>query len=305
MLTGIAFKIASTLFFSAMLALVKYYSAYPVSELVFFRSSFALIPLVFWLLSRGDFPRALHTRNLGGHLVRSIAGVGSMSLMFAAYGFLPLADVTAIGYAGPLLIVVFSALLLREKVTLSRWSAVMIGFAGVIVMLWEHLGRHADERASIGALCAFFAAVLVSIAMIQTRRLTKTEDTGAIVFYFQTSTTLASMLVMFAAEIWPDAAPFAGAVQSQAWVTPTLEEWWPLIALGLLGGVGQIFMTQSYRYADASIIACFDYTSMIWALIIGLLFFSEAPRDIALVGAAIIAFGGLLAIYTERAARKR
>jgi drug/metabolite transporter (DMT)-like permease len=305
MLTGIAFKIASTLFFSAMLALVKYFSAYPVSELVFFRSSFALIPLVFWLLSRGDFPRALHTKNLGGHLVRSIAGVGSMSLMFAAYGFLPLADVTAIGYAGPLLIVVFSALLLRETVTFSRWSAVMIGFAGVIVMLWEHLGRHPDQRASVGALCAFFAAVLVSIAMIQTRRLTRTEDTGAIVFYFQTSTTLASMLVMFAAEVWPDAAPFASAVQSQAWVTPSLEEWWPLIALGLLGGIGQIFMTQSYRYADASIIACFDYTSMIWALIIGLLFFSEAPREIALVGAAIIAFGGLLAIYTERAASKR
>ncbi|MDB5640849.1 MAG: EamA-like transporter family protein [Hyphomicrobiales bacterium] len=305
MLTGIAFKIASTLFFSAMLALVKYYSAIPVSELVFFRSSFALIPLVFWLLARGDFPRALHTRNLGGHLVRSLAGVGSMSLMFAAYGFLPLADVTAIGYAAPLLIVVFSALLLREKVTGSRWAAVLIGFAGVLVILWEHLGRHADQRASFGALCAFSAAVLVSIAMIQTRRLTKTEDTGAIVFYFQTSTTVASVLVMLAAEVWPNAAPFASAVQSQAWVWPSSADWWPLIALGLLGGVGQIFMTQSYRFADASIIACFDYTSMIWALIIGLLFFNEAPRDIALVGAAIIASGGLLAIYAERAAQKR
>src|SRR3954468_8598488 len=140
MLTGIAFKIASTLFFSAMLALVKYYSDYPVSELVFFRSSFALIPLVFWLLSRGDFPRALHTKWLGGHLVRSLAGVGSMSLMFGPYGFLPLADVTAIGYAAPLLIVVFSALLLRETVSLSRWAAVMIGFSGVLVMLWEHIG---------------------------------------------------------------------------------------------------------------------------------------------------------------------
>jgi drug/metabolite transporter (DMT)-like permease len=305
MLTGIAFKIASTLFFSGMLALVKYYSAYSVSELVFFRSSFALIPLVFWLLSRGDFPRALHTKWLGGHLVRSLAGVGSMSLMFAAYGFLPLADVTAIGYAAPLLIVVFSALLLRETVSLSRWAAVMIGFSGVLVMLWEHIGRHADAQGSIGALCAFAAAVLVSIAMIQTRRLTKTEDTGAIVFYFQTSTTVASMIVMFAAEVWPDAAPFASVMQSPAWTTPTWDDWLPLIALGLLGGVGQIFMTQSYRYADASIIACFDYTSMIWALIIGLLFFNEAPRDIALVGAAIIAFGGLLAIYTERAARKR
>jgi drug/metabolite transporter (DMT)-like permease len=94
-------------------------------------------------------------------------------------------------------------------------------------------------------------------------------------------------------------------MQSQAWTTPTWDDWLPLIALGLLGGIGQIFMTQSYRYADASIIACFDYTSMIWALIIGLLFFAEAPRDVALVGAGIIAFGGLLAIYTERAARKR
>jgi drug/metabolite transporter (DMT)-like permease len=303
MLTGIAFKIASTLFFSGMLALVKYYSAYPVSELVFFRSSFALIPLVFWLLSRGDFPRALHTKWLGGHLVRSLAGVGSMSLMFAAYGFLPLADVTAIGYAAPLLIVVFSALLLHEKVSFSRWAAVMIGFLGVIVMLWEHLGRDADERGAIGALCAFFAAVLVSIAMIQTRRLTKTEDTGAIVFYFQTSTTMASVLVMLLAEVWPNAAPFSAAMQSQAWVTPPLDHWGPLIALGLLGGVGQIFMTQSYRYADASVIACFDYTSMIWALAIGLIFFSEAPRGVALVGAAIIALGGLLAIYTERASK--
>ncbi len=304
MLTGIALKIASTLFFSGMLALVKYYSAYPVAELVFFRSSFALIPLMFWLLARGNFPRALHTKNLGGHLIRSLAGVGSMSLMFAAYSFLPFADVTAIGYAGPLLIVVFSALLLRETVTGSRWAAVMIGFAGVLVMLWEHLGGHADPRASIGALCAFFAAVLVSIAMIQTRRLTRTEDTGAIVFYFQTSTTLASLLLMLAAEAWPDTAPFAGAIQSQAWVWPTMADWWPLIALGLLGGIGQIFMTQSYRFADASIIACFDYTSMIWALAIGLLFFHEAPTDIALVGATIIASGGLLAIYAERAAKK-
>lgn len=305
MLTGIAFKIASTLFFSAMLALVKYYSAYPVAELVFFRSSFALIPLVFWLVARGDFPRALHTTWLGGHLVRALAGVGSMSLMFAAYGFLPFADVTAIGYAAPLLIVVFSALMLDEKVSLSRWAAVMIGFAGVIVMLWEHLGRRADAHASIGALCAFAAAVLVSIAMIQTRRLTKTEDTGAIVFYFQTSTTVASLLVMLVAEAWPDAAPFAGFVQSQAWIWPTFDHWQPLIAMGLLGGIGQIFMTQSYRFADASIVACFDYTSMIWALAIGLLVFSEAPRGVALVGAAIIASGGLLAIYAERGARKR
>ncbi len=303
MLTGIAFKIASTFFFSGMLALVKYYSAYPTAELVFFRSFFALFVLVFWLLWRGDFPRALKTKWLGGHLVRSFAGVGSMFLMFAAYGLLPLADVTAIGYAGPLLVVVFAALLLREKVTLTRWAAVMIGFGGVMVMLWEHL-TDGQGGSAIGALCAFFGAVLVSIAMIQTRRLTRSEDTGAIVFYFQSTTTLASFFVIMAAEVWSPAWPLGAAIQSQAWVWPAAGDWWPLICTGLLGGAGQILMTQSYRYTDASIVACFDYTSMIWALILGFFMFAEVPAPIAMVGASIIAFGGLLAIYTERRARK-
>jgi drug/metabolite transporter (DMT)-like permease len=264
-----------------------------------------LIPLVLWLMWRGDFPRALHTKWLGGHLVRSIAGVGSMALMFAAYGLLPLADVTAIGYAGPLLIVVFSALLLGERVGPSRWGAVMLGFVGVLVMLWEHLGGGADPQGAAGALCAFASAVLVSIAMIQTRRLTRTEDTGAIVFYFQTTTTLASLLMVLVAEAWPATAPFAAAVRSQAWIWPTLAQWGPLVCLGLLGGVGQIFMTQSYRFADASIIACFDYSSMIWALAIGLVVFGERPNAIALVGAAIIICGGLLAIWAERGGKKR
>jgi drug/metabolite transporter (DMT)-like permease len=304
-LKGIAFKVASTLLFACMLALVKVYSAYPVAELVFFRSFFALFILVFWLLMRGDFPRALKTNWFLGHLVRSFAGVGSMFLMFAAYGLLPLADATAIGYAGPLLVVVFAALLLGEKVRATRWSAVMLGFSGVIVMLWEHLGigGSGGAHSALGALSAFTAAVLVSIAMIQTRRLTRSEDTGAIVFYFQSTTTIVGFLMVMAGEVWPSAWPGAALVQSQAWIWPAAADWAPLIAIGLLGGAGQILMTQSYRFADASIVACFDYSSMIWALILGLVLFGEGPTPIAMVGASIIAAGGLLAIFTERSVR--
>ncbi|MEN9708547.1 MAG: hypothetical protein RIQ68_955, partial [Pseudomonadota bacterium] len=261
MLLGIAAKIISTLLFSGMLALVKYYSAYPIAELVFFRSAFALVVLVIWLLMRGDFPRALYTKWLSGHLVRSVAGVGSMFLMFAAYGILPLADVTAIGYAAPLLIVVFAALLLREKVNAGRWAAVCVGFAGVLVMLWEHVGAGLHSANAIGALCAFGGAALVSVAMIQTRRLTRTEDTGAIVFYFQGTTTLASLLIIMLAEVWPVEWVLGPALHSQVWIWPEAAHWWPLICTGLLGGAGQIFMTQSYRFTDASIVACFDYTS--------------------------------------------
>jgi drug/metabolite transporter (DMT)-like permease len=140
--------------------------------------------------------------------------------------------------------------------------------------------------------------------MIQTRRLTRTEDTGAIVFYFQGTTTLASLLVILLAEIWPADWLLGPALHSQVWIWPEPAHWWPLICTGLLGGVGQIFMTQSYRLTDASIVACFDYTSMIWALVLGYVMFGELPAPIALIGAAIIASGGLLAIFSERAARR-
>lgn len=311
MLKGIACKIGSTLAFAFMLALVKMYGAYSVAELVFFRSFFALFILVFWLLWRGDFPRALQTKWFTGHLVRSLAGVGSMFCIFTAYGLLPLADATAIGYAGPLVVVVLAALLLGEKVHATRWAAVTVGFSGVLVMLWQHLGFTTGEaaagglaRTGLGALLAFSGALLVAVAMIQTRRLTRTEDTGAIVFYFQGTTTLASLLIVAAAAYWPSAWPGAAIMHSQAWIWPAGRDWLPLIAVGLLGGIGQILMTQSYRFADASVVSCFDYTSMIWALILGLVLFSEVPSPIAIVGASIIAAGGLFAILTERHAKR-
>src|SRR5689334_23030379 len=103
--------------FSVMLALGKAYSNYPTAQLVFFRSAFALVPLVIWLVMRGDFPRALYTKRPGGHLVRSLAGIGSMFCLFASYGLLPIADVTAIGYVAPLMIVPLAGIFLKEKIS--------------------------------------------------------------------------------------------------------------------------------------------------------------------------------------------
>jgi len=140
--------------------------------------------------------------------------------------------------------------------------------------------------------------------MIQTRRLTRSEDTGAIVFYFQTTTTIVSFIVILAAEVWPATWLLGDLIASQAWVWPAPADWWPLICTGLLGGAGQILMTQSYRLADASVIACFDYTSMIWALALGLLLFGDVPSAVAMAGTAIIVLGGLLAIQSERQARR-
>lgn len=305
-LVGIALKLVAVFLFTLMLALSKGYGHYPLTVIIFFRSFFALVVLVIWLAWRGAFPRALYTRRLPAHLVRSVAGIGSMFFIFAAYGMLPFADATAIGYAQPLIVAVLAAIVLRERVSALRVISIVGGFAGVIVMLWEHLGAGSGTARTpnaLGAFCALMGALLVAVAFIQIRRLTETEDTGAIAFYFQFTTTLAALAVLLAAALWPSGAPLAGAMQSQVWVWPEGLDWLALIAIGVLGGMGQILMTQGFRYADASILAVFDYSSLVWAVLIGLAVFSEIPSLYVLAGATIVIAAGLIVVWEENRRR--
>jgi drug/metabolite transporter (DMT)-like permease len=307
MLEGIGLKVASTLFFSGMVAIVKTYAGdYPLAEIVFFRSFFALFVLVAWLWARREFPAALHTKQFTGHLLRSLAGTASLACSFSAFGLLPLADATAIGYAGPLFIVAFAGLMLKETVGPARWGAVALGSCGVMLMLWEHIGVSQTEtsRGALGAFLALMAAVFVAIAMIQTRRLVQTEHMGAVIFYFQATASAFAAAFMLIAWSWPGSGGVADFMHAQAWMEPRARDWGPLIAAGLLGGMGQLLMTSSYKLADASVIACFDYTSMIWALVLGAVFFAETPSPIVLTGAAIVAAAGILVILSERRWRR-
>lgn len=274
---------------------------------MFFRCAFALLVLVGWLGWRGEFPRALYTRWFGGHLLRSVSGAASMFLVFAAYSFLPLADVTAVGYAGPLIIVVPAAILLKERIGPARALGVTLGFSGVLLMLWEHLGSDdpASTRGAIGAFCALAGAFFVAIAMIQTRRLVQSEHMGAVVFYFQSISGLIGILLMTLGAAWPAQAPFATEMAQQAWRTPDLSHLIALVGSGLFGGLGQILMTRSYTLADASVIACFDYTSMIFVLILSLTFLGEQPSPTVLAGASIVAAAGIMVILSERRRRRR
>lgn len=299
MLRGIALKVASAFAFSLMAMTVKLAAAgYPIAQLVFFRSFFALGVLLFWLAVRGEFPRALVTHKPLGHLARSAIGSFGMFFGFASLALLPLADATALGFVAPLLTVALAAIFLGETVRIYRWSAVVFGFAGVLVMLWERLGASAGGGAGVaaaltGASCAAFATIL-------TRRLVRTEQTGAIVFYFSLMTTLAGLAALTAAAVWRPDWPGAAVMLAQRWVAPSFGGFATLGAVGVLGGMGQILMTQSFRYADASIIACFDYTSMIFAVAISLIVFGEAPTLYVLAGSAIVAAAGLFVIWRER-----
>jgi drug/metabolite transporter (DMT)-like permease len=240
--------------------------------------------------------------------MRSCAGIGSMFCLFASFALMPLADATAIQYAAPLMITLLAAYFLGERMTRLRWGAVALGFAGVLVILWEHLespAPGAPPRSGAGAMFALAGAFLVAIAMVQTRRLTKTEDTGAITFYFQSTTTVAGAAMLLAAAYWPAAWPGAGLINPQAWTQPTPADWAPLIAIGLLGGVGQIFMTQGYRFADASILAIFDYSSLLFAVAIGFVVFGDVPGPRVLLGAAIVVAAGLGVLWQESRGKRR
>lgn len=310
MLRGVALKIASTVAFAAMGALVKVLGeTHAVAQIVFFRSLLALATVAVWLRLIGDFPRALHTGDLLGHGLRGLAGVGGMSGFFVGLALLPLPDATALTYATPLLVVILAAVLLREKVRLYRWAAVVVGLAGVLLMVSDHLdfgaGVDLKGRSGWGVAASLFGAACASLAAIQTRRLTLTEKTGAIVFYFSALTTLAGLLAMAAAALWPAGAPGGAFIRGQAWIDPDARALALLCALGLAGGIGQILLTESYRYADASVISPLEYVSMIWAASLGYALFGEAPSRRIALGAVVVAGAGVYLIWRERRNERR
>lgn len=288
-LLGISLKVLSALVFTVMSAILKTLTArYPVGEVVFFRSAFAIIPLLAWLMWQGALINSVRTKNLRGHFKRGFIGTLGMYLGFAALSYLPLPDAIAIGYASPLIVVVLAALVLREKVRAYRWTAVAIGFVGVLIMLSPYLSPSMfsgglSSGPTLGAVAALAGAFCSAGAMIQVRRLTETEKTGAIVFYFFILASCLSLLTL----------PFG-------WRLPDRADLMLFVVGGLFGGLGQILLTESYRHADTSIIAPFEYTSMIWALLIGWAVFGDLPALTVITGGLIVAATGLLIVWRER-----
>ncbi|MCB1154553.1 DMT family transporter, partial [bacterium] len=152
----------------------------------------------------------------------------------------------------------------------------------------------------LGAAAAVSTAVFASVATIQTRRLALSEATGAIVFYFSALTTVFGFLLMTLGYLWPAGAPLADFLADQKWTTPGPRDLAMLVSIGLLGGIGQILMTDCVRYAEASVIAPFDYTSIIWAAGLGYIVFGEEPTRAIIVGSAIVIVSGLFVLWRER-----
>src|SRR5262245_5755191 len=190
-LKAILLKLGSALLFAVMQALVRMLSENtPLGQVVFFRSPFAILPVVVILAWRRELMSAVRSSRPLGHIGRGLISVAGMFLNFAALARLPLVDATAISFAAPLITVAFAAWFLGERVRVYRWTAVGVGFVGVLVTLWPYLNfaqfaaeGAAAQAATVGAICALIAAVTNAGSIIQTRRLTDTETTSSIVFY--------------------------------------------------------------------------------------------------------------------------
>ena len=287
-LRGIAYKVVSVIVFITMASLIKATTPHvPSGEAVFFRSVFAMPVIVVWLGMRRELATGFRASNPLGHVWRGLVGTIAMGLGFAGLGYLPLPEVTAIGYAAPLLTVIFAAMFLGEDVRAFRITAVALGLIGVLIVVWPRLsitsGDHLSQAQAFGAILVLGGAVFAALAQVFVRKLVMTEKTPAIVFYFSLTATLLSLATL----------PFG-------WVIPNPTEAALLIGAGLLGGVGQIFLTSSYREADASVVAPFDYASMIFALAIGYFVFAEVPTTTMLIGASVVVLAGCLIIWRER-----
>jgi Permeases of the drug/metabolite transporter (DMT) superfamily len=287
-LRAIGLKIASVAVFVAMSTLIKLAGPLPTGQVAFFRSFFAIPPILIFFLLQRELPGVLYTSRPFSHVARGFVGVCGMSLGFYGLARLPLPESITINYAQPLLVVVFSALILGETVRVYRWSAVTIGLLGVFIIVWPKLSLFAHPssmggEAAIGAVATLTAAVASALAMILVRSLVHTERTGTIVLWFSMTASVFTALTF----------PFG-------WSALTPFQLTALVLAGMCGGLGQLLMTEAYRYAEASVVAPFEYTSMILGVIIGYLVFGDAPTLHMLVGGVIVVGAGLFIILRER-----
>lgn len=274
---GIALRVLSGLLFTAMAAAIKAIGdAVPLGQVVFFRSAVAMIPLIIFLWLRNEFPKGLATRRPLGHLARCLLGGAAMFTSFATLRLLPIAEATMLSYLSPVITVALAALLLSEQPGARRWFGVGLGLLGAAVMTLPHVTG--NSPALLGVALGIATAALTAGALVQVRALNKTESPGAIAFYFALASSVAGLVTL----------PFG-------WATPDAGVWVLLVLTGVFGGSAHIAMTLAFRYAEASLLAPFEYLTILWAAAIGAAVFAEIPGASFLIAAPLVVAGALLA----------
>jgi drug/metabolite transporter (DMT)-like permease len=273
---GFLYMFLSVCTFSIMDLIVKWSGDYPTGQVMFFRGFFGIIP-TFFLIPKEKLKIFYKTNRPIEHFFRCIMGLMALVAIFIALRKLPLAIVVSISFAAPLFITVLSIFLLSEKVGIYRWLAVLIGFIGVIIISEPGI----KEMNYLYFLPLIFC-IGMSFVTITIRKLSTTEPIWLISIFFSIMILIASLLTI----------PFG-------WVMPDLKDFILLMMVGIMGGSANLFLTQSYKLSEVSLVAPLKYLSLIFAIIFGYLIWNEIPTEKTLIGALLVVSASLIIFRRE------
>lgn len=275
---GILLRLIATGLFACMALCVKKASVdAPVGQIVFWRSSIALLPIILYLIWLKAFPVALKTQNWKGHLERSLYGCLAMFLSFVSLAYLPLSLAAALGFLAPLLAIPLAAFFLSERPSFYLISMVFIGFLGVLVILYPSIESPELTRTTLlGCIAGLAMAMTTAFAKVKIKQLTQTEHAGSIAFYFALTCSLLGLLTSVF-----------------GWAPLKMDVLIWLVGAGLFGGAAHVVMTEAIARTSVSTLAVFEYTAIFWALGLDYSFFGGLPDPVTLIGVFIIVFAGL------------
>ena len=273
---GFLYMFMSICAFSIMDIIVKWSEHYPLGQVLFFRGFFGVL-FYFLIIPKERLRNFYYTKRAGLHFLRCFSGLIALVAIFIALRSLPLATVVSISFAAPIFTTIFSIFLLSEKVGIYRWLAVLIGFIGILII----------TEPGITSLNVFYIFPIIfciglSYVAITIRKLSTTEPVWLISLYFSISITILSLLSI----------PFG-------WVMPTIKDFFILAMIGIFGGVANLWLSQSYKYSEVSLVTPLKYLALVFAIIFGYLIWDEVPTIKGLFGATLVIFSTLIIFRRE------
>ncbi len=279
---GFLYMFLSVCAFSVMDLIVKWSESYPVGQVLFFRGFFGIIPILF-LIPKDRYSNFYKTQRALLHFKRCIAGLIAIVAIFIALRKLPLATVVSISFAAPIFTTIMSIFFLNEKVGLYRWLAVIVGFLGIVII--SEPGFTSLNVYYIYPIIFCFGLSYVAIAI---RQLSSTEPVWLISFYFSFSIMIISFFTI-----------------DQGWILPSIKDFLLLCMIGILGGLANLWLSQSYKYSEVSLVTPLKYLALIFAIIFGYLIWNEIPSLKTLIGSILVIVSSIIIFRREIYLKKK
>ena len=279
---GFFYMFISICAFSLMDVIVKWSDAYPVGQVLFFRGFCGLIPILF-LIPKDRFLDFYKTDRPSLHLKRCLSGLIALISIFIALRNLPLATVVSITFAAPIFTTIFSIFLLNEKVRLYRWLAVVVGFIGVVI-----ISEPGFTSLNFYYVYPIIFCLGLSYVAIAIRKLSTTEPVWLIGFFFSFSIMILSFSTFY-----------------QGWIMPNIRDLLLLSMIGILGGLANLWLTQSYKYSEVSLVTPLKYLALVFAIIFGYFIWEEIPTTKTLIGAFLVIISSFIIFRREMYLKKQ